>query len=111
MENKFEILDEVNRQYRRSNAEGTQLKVRLFALPYPSLDDYETVTDPVTHYATSMNALFDYALRNVADTDMVGMVIHQECKDRKINLQDSVFGARTKFPIRLFGISLRRWHN
>jgi hypothetical protein len=29
MEDKFEILEEVNRQYRRFNAEGTQLKVRL----------------------------------------------------------------------------------
>jgi hypothetical protein len=29
MEDKFDILEEVNRQYRRFNAEGTQLKVRL----------------------------------------------------------------------------------
>jgi hypothetical protein len=61
--------------------------VRLLPFSSPSLDDDdETVTDPVTHSETSMNALFDCALRNVADSDMVGMVIHHECKVRKINL-------------------------
>jgi hypothetical protein len=64
MEGKFEILDEVNRQYRRFNAEETQLKVRLLT---PPPDDDDGVTNPITHFETSMNALFDYALRNVAE--------------------------------------------
>jgi hypothetical protein len=72
MEDKFEIIDEVVRQYRKFNAEGTLLKVRL--LPPPD----ETVTNPVTHFETSMNALFDYALRNVDGRDMFGLVIHHE---------------------------------
>jgi hypothetical protein len=84
MEDKFEILDEVNRQYRRFNAEGTQLKVLL--LPLSSPTDDETVIELVTHSETSMNTLFDYALRNVADSVMVGMVVHHESKVRKINL-------------------------
>jgi hypothetical protein len=50
MEDKFEII-EVVRQYRRFDAEGTLLKVRL--LPPPD----ETVTNPVTHFETSMNAV------------------------------------------------------
>jgi hypothetical protein len=53
MEDKFEIIEEVVMQYRRFNAEGTQLKVRL--LPPP--DDDKTVTNPVTHFETSMNAV------------------------------------------------------
>jgi hypothetical protein len=74
MEDKFEIIDEVVKQYRKFNTEGTQLKVRL--LPPP--DDDETVTNSVTHFETSMNALFDYALRNVAENDMVGLAIYHE---------------------------------
>jgi hypothetical protein len=45
--------------------------------PSPGGDE-EGVTDPITHFETSMNALFDYTLRNIADSDMVGMVIHHE---------------------------------
>jgi hypothetical protein len=33
MEGKFEVLDEVNRQYRRFKAQGTQLKLRLLDAP------------------------------------------------------------------------------
>jgi hypothetical protein len=77
MEDKFEIIKEVVRQYRKFNAEGTQLKVQL--LPPPD----ETVTNPVTHFETSMNALFNYALRNADDSDMVGLVIHHEGTGQK----------------------------
>jgi hypothetical protein len=72
MEDPFEIIDEVVRQYRKFNAEGTQLKVR----PLPPPD--ETVTNPVTHFETSMNALFDYVLRSVDGSDMVGLLIYHE---------------------------------
>jgi hypothetical protein len=43
----------------------------------------ETVTDPVTHFEISMNALFVYALRNVDDSDMVGLVIRHEGTGQK----------------------------
>jgi hypothetical protein len=59
MEDKFEIIEEVVRQYRKFNVGETQLKVRI--LPPPDTN----VTNPVTHFETSMNALFNYALRNV----------------------------------------------
>jgi hypothetical protein len=70
MEDKFEIIEEVVRQYRKFNTEGTQIKVQLLHLP----DDDETATNPVTHFEISMNALFDYTLRNVDDSDMVGLM-------------------------------------
>jgi hypothetical protein len=78
MEDKFEIIDEVARQYRKFNAEGTQSKVCLL----PSPDD-ETVTDPVTHFETSMNVQFDYALRNVDDSDTVKLVNHHKGTGQK----------------------------
>jgi hypothetical protein len=79
MEDKFKIIDEVSRQYRRFNVEETQLKVRLSPLSFPtSHDDEKIVTDLVTHFETSMNALFEFALHNVAGSDTVGMVIHHE---------------------------------
>jgi hypothetical protein len=38
----------------------------------------ETLTDPVTHFETSINDLFDYAISNVDDSEMVGLIIHHE---------------------------------
>jgi hypothetical protein len=79
MEDRFEIIDEVSRQFSRFNAEETQLKVRLLSPLSPTFpDDGETVAGPVTYLDTSKNALFDYALRNVAESDMVGLVIHHK---------------------------------
>jgi hypothetical protein len=72
MEAKSEVLDEVNRQYMRFNAQGTELKVSL--LPPPN----EGTPDPITHFESSVNALFGYALENIEDTDMVGLVIQNE---------------------------------
>jgi hypothetical protein len=46
MEGNFEVLDEVNRQYRRFKAQGNQLKVRL--LPPPEVipnDDSAVIPD------------------------------------------------------------------
>jgi hypothetical protein len=42
MEGKFQIIEEVVRQYRKFNTEGTQINVRL--LPPPD----GTVTNPIT---------------------------------------------------------------
>jgi hypothetical protein len=82
MEDKFEIIEEVNRQYQCFNAEGTQVKVRLLPPPSPSPDDDDdddqNITNPVTHFETSMDTLFDYALRNVVYSDKVVLVIHDE---------------------------------
>ena len=50
---------------------GTQLTVRLNP---PSSSD----TAPIDHFLTSVNDLFEYALRNVGDGDMVGVAIHNE---------------------------------
>jgi hypothetical protein len=79
MDGMFEVLDGVNRQYRRFNAQGTQLKVRL--LPPP---DDEVIPDPITHFESCVDALFEYALKNVEDTDMVGFFIQNENKDKPI---------------------------
>ena len=78
---RFMIDNETDRQYSRCNARGIELTVRL--LP-PAVGDNQ---DAIPHFQTSMNDLFDYALRNVVDSDMVGVTIHKEVQ---------------------FGISLRR---
>jgi hypothetical protein len=70
---KCEILSELTKQYGRSNAVGTQLRVRLN--PPPETD---TSPDPVGHFLASMNDLFDHTLRNVRDGDMIGVVVHNE---------------------------------
>jgi hypothetical protein len=55
----FTVESEINRDYRRFNTEGTQLIVRLSALP----DDENA--DLITHFLNSMADLFKYALRIV----------------------------------------------
>jgi len=50
-------------QYRRYNAVGRQLTVRLI----PPSDN----SDPVAHFLASVNDLFENALRDVEDSDMV----------------------------------------
>jgi hypothetical protein len=90
MADTFEVLDEVNRQYQRFNAQGTQLTVRL--LPPPD----DSNIDPITHFESSMNARFNYILRNVDGSDMVGLVIQNESTEEK---------TQTDKPI---GFSFRR---
>jgi len=74
---RFTIDSETNRQYRRSNAAGTELIVRL--LP-PVFGDN---ADAITHFQASVNDLFDYDLRDVNDSDMVGITISND-----VNLLD-----------------------
>jgi len=69
---RFTIDSETDRQYSRFNARGTELPVRL--LP-PAIGDNQ---DAITHFQASVNDLFDYALRNVDDSDMVVVTIHNE---------------------------------
>jgi len=56
MARRFEIMDTTTRQYR-------QLTVRLI----PPSDN----SDPVVHFLTSVNDLFEHALRDVNDSDVV----------------------------------------
>jgi len=67
MARRFDILDTNTRQYRRYNAKGRHITVRLI----PPSDN----CDPVTHFLDSVNDLFQHALRDVDDSDMVGITI------------------------------------
>ena len=68
---RFEIVRENRRQYRRFNTLGTQMTVRLNP---PSSSDIA----PIDHFTASVNDLFEHALRGVGDGDMVGIAIHNE---------------------------------
>ena len=70
MARRFEIMDTNTRRYRRYNAVGRQLTVRLIP---PSNN-----SDPVAHFLASVNDLFEHVLRDVDDSDMVGMIIQNQ---------------------------------
>ena len=88
---RFEIVQEIRRQYRRVNTMGTQLTVRLNA---PSSPD----TSPIDHFLASVNDLFEHALRGAADGDMVGIAIHNESNqnDKPISIS---FRRRDQLPV------------
>ena len=67
----FEIVRETRWQYRRFNATGTQLTVRLQP---PTAPD----TNPIEHFIASVNDLFEHDLQDVRDGDMVAVAIHDE---------------------------------
>ena len=67
MDRRFEVEDEVRKEYRRFNAVVSELTVRLL----PPADG----ADPVTHFLASVCELFEYALQCVGDSDMVGVWI------------------------------------
>jgi len=79
---RFTIEKEQTRQYRRSKARGTQLTVRL--LPPPEGED----PNPMSHFLDSVTELFQHALRDLEDSDMVGITISNEVevKDRAIGI-------------------------
>jgi len=87
---RFTIDSETNRQYRRFNAVGTELIVRL--LPPAVGDD----SDAITHFQASVNDLFDYDLRDVDDADMVGITIRNE-----VNLLDKPIGISFRRKVQL----------
>jgi len=70
MARRFEIVDTNTRQYRRFNAIGRQLTVRL----RPPSDN----TNPVSYFLASVNDLIEHALHDVGDSDMVGMTIQNQ---------------------------------
>ena len=63
-------MDANTRQYRRYNDVGRQLTVRLI----PPSDN----TNPVAHFLASVNDLFEHALRDVDDSDIVGIRIQNQ---------------------------------
>jgi len=67
MARRFEIMDTNTRQYRRNNSVGRQLTVRVT----PPSDN----SDPEAQFLESVNDVFENALRDVHDSDMVGMTI------------------------------------
>ena len=70
MARRFEIMDTITRQYRRYNAVGRQLTVRLI----PPSDN----RIPVALFLPSVNDLFEHVLRDVNDSDMVGIRIQNQ---------------------------------
>ena len=79
---RFTVEEEQTRLYRRFNAQGTQLTVRLLS-PAEGQD-----SNPMSHFLDSVTELFDCAIRDVEDSDMVGITISNEVevKDRAIGI-------------------------
>jgi hypothetical protein len=69
---RFTVEEEISRQYRRFNAAGTQLTVRL--LPPTEGEDL----NPMSHFLASVSDLFQHALQNCDDSDMVAITITNE---------------------------------
>ena len=70
MAGRFETDDTMRRQYRRYNAVGTQVTERLL----PTSDN----SDTVGYFLAIVNDLFEYALQNMRDSDMVGINIQNQ---------------------------------
>jgi len=83
MARRIEIDDTIRKQYRRYNAEGTQLTVRLLPPAYNS--------DPVGHFLASENEIFEYILQDVSDEDTVGITIKNQANqnDKPIGISFS----------------------
>ena len=87
---------------RRYNAVGTQLIARLL----PPADN----NDPVGHFLASVNELFEYALQDVSDSDMVGITIQNQ-----VNQNDKAIGISFRRKDQLSGdviwSSLKKCHS
>ena len=75
----FTIDGEIRRQYRGFNIAGTELTVRLVQRPDED--------NPMSHFQARVTELFEYALRDCQDSDMVGLTIRNE-----VNVQDKLIG-------------------
>jgi hypothetical protein len=82
---RFTINGEINRQYKRFSAVGTQLTVRL--LPQSEGEDL----NPMSNFLASESDLFGYALQNCDDSDMVGITISNE-----VNVADKAIGISSR---------------
>jgi len=80
MSKRFVVNVGITRRYSRFNATGTQLSVRLLPPPFPD-------SDPITHFLDGISELFEYALRDCSESDMVGVTISNE-----VNEQDKPIG-------------------
>jgi hypothetical protein len=80
---RFTIEEEQTRLYKHFNAQGTLITVRL--LPPP---EGEEDPNPMSHFLDSVTELFEYALRDLEDSDMIGITITNEVnvKDRAIGI-------------------------
>ena len=81
MSQRFEIMSEVKKEYRRCTALGRQLTVRLNP-------PYQTDSNPVNHFLSSVNDLSEHSLQSVRDSDTVGVAAHNESNrnDKPIGL-------------------------
>ena len=70
MDCRFEIDATIRKQYRRYNAVGTPLIVRLL----PPAGN----SDPVGHSIASVKEHFEYVLQDVSDDDVVGITIQNQ---------------------------------
>jgi hypothetical protein len=73
---RFTIDGKMNRQYWRFNSVETQLTVRLLP-PQQEVD-----SNTMSHFLASVSDLFEYALHNGDDSNMVGITI-----SNKVNLR------------------------
>jgi hypothetical protein len=71
MAQRFEIVREIRRDYRRFGTVGRQFMVRLNP---PSERD----RNPIDHFLASVNDLFEHVLHDVQDSDIVVVAIRNE---------------------------------
>lgn len=64
------MQNEVNRHYRHFKAEGIEVNVRM-TVPPPA-------RDPARLFASSVDDMFEYSLRDIDPGDMVGISVHNE---------------------------------
>jgi len=88
MAHRFEIVDAHTTQFRGYNAVGRQLTVRLTP---PSGN-----SNPVANFLASVNHLIEHALRDVDDSDMLGMTVQNQ-----VNQNDKPIGIsfRRKYQL------------
>ena len=81
MSQRFEVLEEISREYRCFKTTGRQIRVGLNPPTDPK-------TNPVEHFLASVNDLFEHVLQTVGDADMVGVTIHNEVNqsDRPVGI-------------------------
>ena len=75
MSQRFEVEVEITRLYRRFNVTGTQHSVRILPPNFPD-------SDPITHFLEGMSELFEYALRDYSESDMVGPTNSNEINEQ-----------------------------
>ena len=91
MSSSFDIVNEVMRHYRRSDIIGTQHTLRFITQP-------KADTNTVINFLARVNDLFEHAVQDVTDGDMVGMSIHGE-----VNQNDKSIGIIFRRRYKLSG--------